>query len=191
MGNICGMMASWFLGEKGGAGGIGTGNRTQEENKLFEHAVAKRRFDKDTPDRWEKVAAYIPGKTVRDVLSHCRDSLDYASEIEAGWVPCPGHDSSSSAQPSCVGGKRSASDQERKKRVPWTDEEHWRFLLGLKKYGKGNWRNICRNFVTTRTPTQVASHAQKYFSRLEEKRSSSIHDISTAKLLDDRPPSPS
>ncbi|XP_064937315.1 transcription factor DIVARICATA-like isoform X2 [Musa acuminata AAA Group] len=125
MGNICGMMASWFLGEKGGADGIGTGNWTQEENKLFEHAVAKRRFDKDTPDRWEKVAAYIPGKAVRDVVSHYRDSLDYVSEMEAGWVPCPGHDSSLSMQPPCVGGKRAASDQERKKRVPWTDEEHW------------------------------------------------------------------
>lgn len=49
--------------------------------------------------------------------------------------------------------------------VPWTAEEHRTFLAGLKKLGKGDWRGISRNFVTTRTPTQVASHAQKYFLR--------------------------
>lgn len=70
------------------------------------------------------------------------------------------------------------------------------FLLGLKKYGRGDWRNISRNYVTSRTPTQVASHAQKYFIRLnsggKDKRRSSIHDITTVNLPDDeRAPSPS
>ncbi|XP_020211344.1 transcription factor MYBS3 [Cajanus cajan] len=55
--------------------------------------------------------------------------------------------------------------QHTKKGVPWTEEEHRIFLVGLEKLGKGNWRDISRNFVTTRTPTQVASHAQKYFLR--------------------------
>ena len=57
------------------------------------------------------------------------------------------------------------------------------FLLGLEKYGKGDWRSISRNFVVTRTPTQVASHAQKFFIRRnsmpKEKRRSSIHDITS------------
>ncbi|XP_020597905.1 transcription factor MYBS1-like [Phalaenopsis equestris] len=55
------------------------------------------------------------------------------------------------------------------------------FLLGLEKFGKGDWRSISRNFVVSRTPTQVASHAQKYFIRLNsinrDRRRSSIHDI--------------
>lgn len=66
--------------------------------------------------------------------------------------------------------------------------------MGLKKYGKGDWRNISRNFVTTRTPTQVASHAQKYFIRQlsvgKDKRRSSIHDITTVNLTDFKSPSP-
>lgn len=57
------------------------------------------------------------------------------------------------------------------------------FLLGLDKYGKGDWRSISRNFVVSRTPTQVASHAQKYFIRLnsmnKDRRRSSIHDITS------------
>eukprot|EP00252_Welwitschia_mirabilis_P025134 TRINITY_DN7732_c0_g1_i3.p1 TRINITY_DN7732_c0_g1~~TRINITY_DN7732_c0_g1_i3.p1 ORF type:complete len:159 (+),score=13.16 TRINITY_DN7732_c0_g1_i3:58-534(+) len=55
--------------------------------------------------------------------------------------------------------------------------------MGLDKFGKGDWRSISRHFVVSRTPTQVASHAQKYFIRHssanKEKRRSSIHDITT------------
>ncbi|XP_019192672.1 PREDICTED: transcription factor MYB1R1-like [Ipomoea nil] len=57
------------------------------------------------------------------------------------------------------------ANKEKKKGVPWTEEEHRTFLIGLERLGKGDWRGISRNFVTTRTPTQVASHAQKYFLR--------------------------
>ncbi|KAL5728824.1 hypothetical protein ACHQM5_001862 [Ranunculus cassubicifolius] len=71
--------------------------------------------------------------------------------------------------------------QEKKKGVPWTEEEHRSFLAGLEKLGKGDWRGISRNFVTTRTPTQVASHAQKYFLRQislnKKKRRSSLFDM--------------
>lgn len=78
----------------------------------------------------------------------------------------------------------SSSSRERKKvspGIPWTEEEHRMFLLGLQKLGKGDWRGISRNYVVSRTPTQVASHAQKYFIRQgnlsRRKRRSSLFDI--------------
>ncbi|XP_054821859.1 transcription factor MYBS1 isoform X2 [Prosopis cineraria] len=91
-----------------------------------------------------------------------------------------GHDSSGHTG---KGGSSRSSEQERRKGIPWTEEEHRLFLLGLDKFGKGDWRSISRNFVMSRTPTQVASHAQKYFIRLNsmnrDRRRSSIHDITS------------
>ncbi|XXG77901.1 hypothetical protein AAC387_Pa08g1958 [Persea americana] len=82
----------------------------------------------------------------------------------------------------------SSSCRERKKGVPWTEDEHRMFLLGLQKLGKGDWRGISRNFVVSRTPTQVASHAQKYFIRQtnvsRRKRRSSLFDMVTDEPVD-------
>lgn len=136
--------SSWLFEESKGT------KWTPEENKRFENALAL--FDKDTPDRWYNVAAMIPGKTVNDVMNQYRELVDDVSDIEAGLIPIPGYGSSSSNNsftlewvtdhggssvydglkqfygPGGAGGKRNSSsrcsDQERKKGVPWTEEEH-------------------------------------------------------------------
>jgi len=51
---------------------------------------------------------------------------------------------------------------------PWTEEEHASFLEGLQRFGKGSWLAISRHCVKTRNPTQIASHAQKYFLRVSQ-----------------------
>ncbi|KAI7726601.1 hypothetical protein M8C21_025175 [Ambrosia artemisiifolia] len=193
---------------------------TPEENKLFENALAK--YDKDTPDRWQKVAEMVPGKTVADVKRQYQQLEDDVSSIEAGFSPkyrynninnnnntnspfilewgdgheckSPPYGGGGTLSPVAVVAAGRPVEQERKKGVPWTEEEHKLFLLGLKKYGKGDWRNISRNYVVTRTPTQVASHAQKYFIRQlsggKDKRRASIHDITTVNVNESQPPLP-
>ncbi|XP_074341328.1 transcription factor SRM1-like [Apium graveolens] len=69
----------------------------------------------------------------------------------------------------------------KKRGIAWTMEEHWAFMRGLEVCGKGDWKNISQFFVSSRTPTQVASHAQKFFKRMEkteaEKSRTTINDI--------------
>ncbi|XAR64916.1 hypothetical protein NMG60_11008809 [Bertholletia excelsa] len=68
-----------------------------------------------------------------------------------------------------------------KRGTRWTEEEHRLFLLGLQTYGEGDWRAISRNVLITKTATQIASHAQKYFIRQssdkKDRKRASIHDI--------------
>ncbi|CAJ2647072.1 unnamed protein product, partial [Trifolium pratense] len=69
-----------------------------------------------------------------------------------------------------------------KKRKHWKEDEHRQFLKGLLKYQRGQWKEISKEFVTTRSPSQIASHAQKYFDRNKDavkkarKKRRSIHD---------------
>ncbi|BAT12060.1 transcription factor MYBS3 isoform 1 [Oryza sativa Japonica Group] len=120
-----------------------------------------------------------------------------AGSTSGGASPADGPDAAPTAadgyaSDDFVQGSSSAT-RDRKKGVPWTEEEHRRFLLGLQKLGKGDWRGISRNFVVSRTPTQVASHAQKYFIRqsnmTRRKRRSSLFDMVPDESMD-LPPLP-
>ncbi|KAF1897042.1 hypothetical protein Lal_00034744 [Lupinus albus] len=64
------------------------------------------------------------------------------------------------------------------KRITWTEEEHRLFLEGISRYGKGSWKKISQNCLKSRTPSQIASHAQKYFLRQgsADRKRKSIHD---------------
>lgn len=157
---------------------------TNEQNTWFESALAI--FDTETPDRWSNVAALVPGKSETDVKNQYEKLKADINRIEAGLVPDPGYfelEPEDDNHSFSIFGKRprTSFDHERRKGVPWTEEEHRRFLRGLQVHGKGDWRSISRNFVMTKTPTQVASHAQKYYARQhsdgKEKRRPSIHDI--------------
>ncbi|KAF5761931.1 putative transcription factor MYB-related family [Helianthus annuus] len=188
---------------------------SREQDIAFENALVSYP-DEDDEERWEKIAAEVPGnKSVEEIKNHYELLLEDLERIESGVVPLPVYSSSlddSESQAGDVGtskkggnagqnvnesnhgGKGSKSEQERRKGIAWTEEEHRLFLLGLEKYGKGDWRSISRNFVVTRTPTQVASHAQKYFIRLnsmnKDRRRSSIHDITSVNNADVAVPQP-
>lgn len=179
---------------------------SREQDKAFENAIAT--YPEDLEDRWEKIAQDVPGKTLEEIKHHYELLVEDVNQIESGRIPLPAYSplsegslgntcedgngkkgqSGNGGSESNQGGKGSKADQERRKGIAWTEDEHRLFLLGLDKYGKGDWRSISRNFVVTRTPTQVASHAQKYFIRLnsmnKDRRRSSIHDITSVNSSD-------
>ncbi|POM59732.1 hypothetical protein PHPALM_31491, partial [Phytophthora palmivora] len=53
--------------------------------------------------------------------------------------------------------------------LPWTTDEHDRFLQGLERYPSGPWKAIAA-FVGTRTPRQTMTHAQKYRQKIQRRR---------------------
>ncbi|XP_076956266.1 transcription factor DIVARICATA-like [Bidens hawaiensis] len=135
-----------------------------ENNSMFVNAVAT---------GLEEMVDMILGNTADEVKAYQEALVRELREIELPDYP----------------GCESYPIKARKKKAnSWTVEGHKRFLNGLKTYAKGDWRSISRMAVVTRTATQVASHAQKFFLRHKEgndnnktkKKRSSIHDITTA-----------
>ncbi|CAN4098260.1 unnamed protein product [Withania somnifera] len=150
-----------------------------EEERAFENAIAMLHSIDDSKEQWQKIRHYQ--LLVNDVTA-----------IECSYVPIPnytvhenmhGYSRVSAADWQSNGNELAGTGQyqEKRKGVPWTKEEHRLFLLGLETYGKGDWRSISSNVVILRTPSQVASHAQKNFIRLNSnngsKRRTSKHDI--------------
>lgn len=91
--------------------------------------------------------------------------------------------------PDCVRRMDAPPTKSRFKRS-WTPAEHRQFLISMKKYGKGKWKEISRE-VKSRTANQCQSHAQKYFLRQaksdSERKKKSIHDVTE---IEDLPPLP-
>ena len=63
-------------------------------------------------------------------------------------------------------------------------------MIGLEKYKKGRWTNISRYVVKTRTPAQVASHAQNYYKHLAALNKDKRKSIDDVKTLDNEDVSP-
>ncbi|KAK9948600.1 hypothetical protein M0R45_004168 [Rubus argutus] len=60
---------------------------TPKQNKQFEKALAL--YDKDTPDRWQKVARAVGGKSAEEVKRHYEILIEDVKHIESGRVPFP------------------------------------------------------------------------------------------------------
>ena len=54
----------------------------------------------------------------------------------------------------------------------WTMEEHRLFMDGLQIHGK-NWKQL-ESYISTRTSSQIRSHAQKYFNKCEKEQLSPL-----------------
>ncbi|XP_074568644.1 protein RADIALIS-like 3 [Curcuma longa] len=65
---------------------------TAKENKMFEKALAV--YDRDTPDRWHKIAHAMGGKTAEEVKRHYDLLVEDVRRIEAGQMPYANYRSS-------------------------------------------------------------------------------------------------
>lgn len=104
---------------------------TKFEDKMFEQALVM--YPDDVPDRWQKIAKSLPGKTPEDVRVHYEALVHDVLEIDSGRVELPsyidddscGWDSDSKSNQISFGSSGKAKhDVERKKGTPWTEEEH-------------------------------------------------------------------
>lgn len=116
---------------------------TREQDKAFENALAM--YPEDDSDRWEKIAADVPGKTVEEIKHHYELLVDDVNRIESGFVPLPNYNSSPEGSmshggdeghskkgghlghhnsESNHGNKASRTDPERRKGIAWTEDEH-------------------------------------------------------------------
>uniref|UniRef100_A0A0E0JRD9 Uncharacterized protein n=1 Tax=Oryza punctata TaxID=4537 RepID=A0A0E0JRD9_ORYPU len=166
------------------AGGVAVARRpwSKVEDKVFESALVL--CPEDVPDRWALVAAQLPGRTPQEALEHYQVLVADIDLIMRGAIDAPGSWDDNTGNDRRRGGGGKPRGEERRRGVPWSEDEHRLFLEGLDRYGRGDWRNISRFSVRTRTPTQVASHAQKYFIRqanagARDSKRKSIHDITT------------
>ncbi|CAN4100335.1 unnamed protein product [Withania somnifera] len=144
----------------------------REEERAFENAIAMLHCIDDSKEQWQKIALMVPNKTIEELKRHYQSLVDDVTAIECGYVPIPnytveenmhGYSRVSAVDLQCNGDDfaGTAQYQEKRKGIPWTKKEHRLFLIGLETYGKGDWRSISRNIVMSRTPSQVASRAQK------------------------------
>ncbi|KAF3440898.1 hypothetical protein FNV43_RR19184 [Rhamnella rubrinervis] len=139
-----------------------------EENKRFENEIAEwmsRDYGcSEEVMMIQQIASKIPGKTVAQITHHLKALSEDIEMIEKGVIPIPNYVDHINTKTKT---KPTTNTLPRRRGIPWTKQEHELFLEGLVKYGKGDWRSISRLCVVTRTPTQVASHAQKHFLRCE------------------------
>lgn len=126
------------------------------ENKLFEESLV--RFPDEIPDRWEKIAGMIPGKSPEEVIAHYENLLSEIDDIESGRVEIPDYvddeyffSASSSSESeseseevnepntaapiynycSTIKSNSTAGAERKRKGIPWTIEEHRYMYINL------------------------------------------------------------
>ena len=112
---------------------------SKEQDKAFENALAIHL--EDASDRWEKIVADVPGKTLEEIKYHYELLVEDVNRIESGCVPLASYNSSPEGSTSQGAGKKgghswnsnnesnhgtkaSRSDQEWRKGIAWTKDEH-------------------------------------------------------------------
>lgn len=117
---------------------------SRDDDIAFERALTIYTNENDQ-NRWEKIAAVVPGKTLEQIIEHYEILVRDVLMIESGCVPLPdydfskrtNHNTSEEERRIWEGGKdrrceyqkcKSKLKQKRRKGVPWTAYEHRLFF---------------------------------------------------------------
>ena len=93
------------------------------QDNLFEEAIVV--FPKETQDKWERIATQVLGKLPLEVRQYYEDLVHDLLEIDS-----MGQGSEYSEGPVDFGSK--AKETQRRRGVPWTEEEHeYKILIGF------------------------------------------------------------
>lgn len=106
---------------------------SREDDIAFERALAN--HTDESEEKWEKIAADVPGKSVEQIKEHYELLVEDVGRIESGCVPLPsyrsppedaGDDGGSSKRGgnSHDQGSKAKADQERRKGIAWSEDEH-------------------------------------------------------------------
>ncbi|XP_055811703.1 transcription factor MYBS1-like [Solanum dulcamara] len=130
---------------------------TREEDEIFENTLAIYCNDKNL---FMKMKEELLGKSLDDITDHINILIEDIDAIESEHVLLPNYpemqsDANQNLKP----------DVEWRKGTPWTAQEH-------------------RHCVITRTASQVASHAHKFFKRVEANNKGNRRARTKASVLD-------
>mmetsp|Transcript_28030 Transcript_28030/g.58432 ORF Transcript_28030/g.58432 Transcript_28030/m.58432 type:complete len:351 (+) Transcript_28030:114-1166(+) len=151
------------------SGGENFGRWTAKEHSLFLAAI--RQYGR----KWTKISKMLQTRTRVQVRTHAikyyaklakarKNDKKLMVEMEANY--------SYNTFNVRAGSNRACQNNDRTKKAlvqnsgRWKAEEHRLFLTAVCEHGR-NWDKIAA-FIETRTPTQVRTHAQKYYSRLSK-----------------------
>jgi hypothetical protein len=137
---------------------------TKAEDKVFEALLV--RFPENLPNRWIYVAAQLPGRNAQEAWEHYQALVADVDLIERGLIETPDswddEDAAGGGGSGSGGGRgrgRSGSGEERRRGVPWSEEEH-------RYAARGGSRRQNRNF-----PLLVFFVIFPYYSGVRSSRS--------------------
>ncbi|CAJ2637390.1 unnamed protein product [Trifolium pratense] len=109
---------------------------SREDAKIFERALLM--VPENSPNRWEKMAEKVPGKSAAEVKDYYQDLVHEISEIESGRVEIPIYpDDLDESDDLAESGGSGLFDS--LKETPWTKEEQRLILAQLEKCEKEDW----------------------------------------------------